>query len=683
MLRVFLLLIFSICFLDAQMRNVELLADNVKKDGNFVRASGGVVVYAQSYFITARRAVYDEISGDLELFDDVSVISEDSDSIKSDYIKLNIQDRKGDFRSFFIYNNQKDVWIDCKSASLDKKFYMTKNSIISSCNAQEPDWKIAFSKGRLDKKTRFLQLYNVVFYARDIPFFYFPYFMISTNTTRKSGLLIPFLKYGSKDGMHYEQPIYIAEYDNWDLEINPQIRTNRGYGMYSTFRFVDSPHSKGSISIGAFEDKDSYAKRENLKNNTHWGYEAKYQNNKILEKYLSKDTDDGLLLDFIYLNDIDYLNLRRDKSDGYGSLVKSKLNYFLREDNYYIGAYAKYYIDTSKISNDYTIQELPTLQYHRFENNILLPNLLYSLDLQYHNYARKEGVNAQQMEINIPVTFYTSLFDDFLHLSVSENIFATYVAYSHNGENASDTLMRNYHKISLYSDLAKAYPDFFHTMKFGFDYIIPSWQDGNIEEDFIRINSESKNLKLSLVQFVYDKDGKKRLQHSIKQTFYQAEKFYKYGDLENFILYYLSDNVHLKNELKYSYEKEKISKFQTSLNLEYKDHSANLMHTYKYDLNDREQNFLIASFKTKYLDAYTFFGNVDYNLKQGYAQSWKLGLKREKKCWNFAFHYRQNISPKLTSAGGDNVKKNGFYVSFELYPLGVTEYDFARETSLR
>lgn len=682
MLRIFLFILLIFSAANAKMQDVELLANSIDKNGKLIIAKGDVLVYSQLYLMTADKALYNDTTEELELFGNVNIIRGISESVKSDYAKLNLKNNIGSFKPFFTYNDKKDMWIECENAESKDKFYITNNSITSSCNVQDPDWKIGFSTGKLDKKSRFLQLHNVIFYIRDTPIFYLPYFAISTDTTRRTGLLIPSLGYGTKDGIYYKQPIYVAEYDWWDLQFNPQIRTNRGYGLYTTFRFKDGKTSGGSVTVGGFKDKSSYNTKENLKNNLHKGYEVKYKNNDILEKYLKDDVDDGVWLDFIYLNDIDYLNLQNNKREGYGSLVTSRMNYFIRDESDYLGVYAKYYIDTEKVNNDGTLQELPTVQYHRFLDSIIFPNLLYSFDLQFHNYTRDTGITARQIEANLPITFYTTFFDDFLHVSASENISATYVKYGNKQVNTSDTLIRNYHIFSAYTDLAKAYPWFYHTMKFGVDYVIPSVDRGNIEADFITTQSETENIKLGLVQFLYDTNGNKKLKHSIKQVFYQDDNLYKYGDLENFISYYFSKDIYVKNELKYSYKNRRFSKFQTTLHVDYKNYSGDLMHTYQYGLHGKKENFLIASAQAKYADNFTVFANTNYNVRDGYAQSWKAGVRRDRKCWNFTLYYREDISPKLTSAGSDYVKKNGFYISFELYPLGGTDYDFAKETSV-
>lgn len=103
-------------------------------------------------------------------------------------------------------------------------------------------------------------------YMLKIPqFFIYLIFGFSADTHRQSGLLIPKIVLKSSEGLYYEQPIYIATQENWDLELDPQIRTNRGFGLYSTLRFLDSPYSTGELNFGAFRENSSYFHDENLK----------------------------------------------------------------------------------------------------------------------------------------------------------------------------------------------------------------------------------------------------------------------------------------------------------------------------------------------------------------------------------------------------------------------------------
>ena len=97
-----------------------------------------------------------------------------------------------------------------------------------------------FSSTDYNSDTKWLNIYNARLYVGDILVFYSPYFGYSSDNTRRTGLLMPSVGFSADEGIYYEQPIYIAEQNWWDLELKPQIRTNRGYGGYSTFRFVDS-----------------------------------------------------------------------------------------------------------------------------------------------------------------------------------------------------------------------------------------------------------------------------------------------------------------------------------------------------------------------------------------------------------------------------------------------------------
>ena len=261
------------------------------------------------------------------------------------------------------------------------------------------------------------------------------------------------------------QPIYFAPAVDWDLELRPQFRTDRGEGLHGTYRFVDSAYSRGELTLGYFSEHASYAEKENLKNDSHYGYYIMYDRSQLLsEKY--NNLEDGLWLDINYLNDIDYYNTMSFDSKSYDKLATSRLNYYVKQDQNYLGLYAKYYIDTSKISNDTTLQELPTLHYHHFSSPILVDNLLYSVDYKANNYTRQEGTTAFQNELNAPLTFYFSLLDDYVHASVSENIYATHIAYGNDDstqENAGK-YWRNYHQVSLFTELAKPYDSFYHTI---------------------------------------------------------------------------------------------------------------------------------------------------------------------------------------------------------------------------
>jgi len=677
----FFTLFFTLAF--GEIQNVEVLAKSVSKKANIIHAKGDVVLYSQKYLITADEAKYNQKTGDLNLFGDITVLEGVNYSIKSGKVTLNLNNDMGSFAPLFFFEDKTNLWISCQSANSTPEYYLTKKSIVSSCNVQDPDWKIDFSSGEYNRKNNFLSVYNATFYAGDIPILYLPYFSFSTDKTRRSGFLRPRFGLGSSEGLFYLQPVYFAPRVDLDLEFDPQIRTNRGVGINATLRYIDSLYSNLNIQTGIFSEYDRYKKDNNLVNSSHYGFELNYDRSQLFSKIFNKEYDDGLYLDFKYLNDIDYLNTKKNSTQTYNKLVTSTLNYYFKRDLDYYGIYAKYYIDTAKISNSDTLQELPTLQYHRFSNPLFFDKLLYSIDLKSKNYDRKVGLNATQYELSVPFIYYFSFLDDYLHFSISQNLYLTYIDYSNDSTVSSyGQYYRNYHKFSLYTELSKAYDDFYHTFYLDLDYVVPSKEkrDGYFS-DFIPIDTEEKSLSLNLTQYFYNSQGDKRLSHTLKQQYYFSSYRYKYGDLENNIKIYFNKDITFSNTLFYSFEFSKFSKIQNSL--DYKNSFFDMSITHSYENRPTlDTNFITMSINSEYYRNYSIFASLDYDLRNDFFKSWKIGFKKKKKCWDYSLVYSENTTPQLTSSTNNSINKKGIYVMFNLYPLGSIDYTFAKETNL-
>jgi len=675
-------------------QDVEVLANNVSKEGTLIHAKGNVVLYSPKYLITADEAYYDQANGDLELFGNVTMLEGVSYATRSGHTKLNLNTDKGVSDPLFFFDESSNVWIKCEDAVLNPETYITQKSIVSSCNTQDPDWKIAFTTGEFNKESKWLHLYNPVFYANDIPVFYLPYFSFSTDTTRRTGLLRPQFGLGGSEGLYYMQPIYFAPAVDWDVELRPQIRTSRGKGADATYRFVDSPYSYGEMTTGYFQENSKYAEKEKLKNSSHYGYHLMYDRSALLStKY--DNLEDGLWVDINYLNDIDYINTLRGNSLSYDKLVTSRLNYYVKNEDDYFGFYSKYYIDTTKISNQDTLQELPTLHYHHFASPLVLDNLLYSADYKVNNYERRVGTTALQNEADVPLTFYFSFLEDYLHASVSENIYMSRINYGNDDSNENyGKYWRNYHKFTLYTEVAKPYDSFYHTMYIGIDHILPSKEreDGYLA-DFITLNTLAKSTAVTLREFFYNSDGDKKVSHKLKQIYY-SDYDYKYGDLENDLKYHVTDTISLGNNIYYSHEFSKISRNQISINYDDKIYSTSLRYTYQdntYQENtiyritkdttaNKDYSYVTFYADTKYITHYNIFTSIDYDVREDEFKSWSVGFKKSMKCWDYSLQYRDTTTPKLTSTSIDSVNRQGIMFMFNLYPMGSLGYEFSHET---
>jgi len=691
--RLFLILSFSIVLLQAQSNigNVEILAKNLSKEGNIVHAKDDVVLYSDKYIITADEAYYDNNSSDLELIGDITIMEGSTFSSRSGYAKLNMNSDSGSLTPMFGFTGSSKIWIKCNEAEFDARYYITKNAIVSSCNVQDPDWKIGFTSGKYDKEDQYISTFNTLFYLDKVPVFYLPYFGFSTDTTRRTGLLIPEFSFGSDEGLYYMQPIYFAPQDSWDVQLDPQIRTKRGAGIRGTLRFADSPYSKGKITVGQFIESSDYMEKNNLRNNKHYGYTVEYDRSKLFSGYFSEKVEDGLWIDFQYLNDVDYLNTVDNSDSDYDALVQSTMNYYMKRDLDYIGLYAKYYIDTSKDSNDDIVQELPTFQYHRFTSSILEDNIFYSIDYSVSNYTSKSGLEFVSNQIDAPIGIHFSFLDDFFQFKFSEHFYLANVDYDEGVKAADGHIVQNYHDFSLYTELAKPYEDFLHTMYFGVNYILPGnisksdgWKelenDLNLDEFDSLILNTKEHVSFNLIEFFYNKQGRMLVSHSLRQSILMgdlATNEYKYQDISNDLKIYFTSNLTLKNLLYYSYEFSRFSKFQTSFDWKLDEYKTSFIHTYQKDKKDKVDNYLTLSLDTDYVQNYNFFTSLSYDVEDSFFKSWQVGWKMQKKCWDYRIMYKEEIEPDSSSNGSTNT--NGIYLIFNLYPIGGISYDFTKD----
>jgi LPS-assembly protein len=669
--------------------DVEVLAKSVEKNGDVVHAKEDVVLYSQKYVITADEAFYNTQTGDIELLGNITMLEGAEFSSRSGHANINLKKDIGTMVPLFMYMSEDDMWMKCESGSFDAEYYFSKKAITSTCEVQDPDWKMGFTSGKYNKESKFMHLYNTLFYIQDVPVFYLPYFAFSTDRTRRSGLLRPDFGISGDEGFSYLQPIFIAPYKNWDIQLDPQIRTSRGYGLNTTLRFVDSLYSRGEVSFGQFNEYKEYAE-ENSLDRKHNGYAIYYDRSNLLSSESNEATEDGLLLDFQYISDVDYLSTLDFEDTTTSSIVTSKFNYYFKRDKDYFGLYAKYYIDTdSSDSQDEVTQEIPTMHYHKFLDTFLYDNIYYSVDYKNSNYTRDEGYTAFSNEVSVPVSINFRAFSDYLNFKITNTTSILRVDYGN--QTSSDNLDENYglfiqnsNLFSLSTDLAKSYEDFYHTMFLDLSYTKPSdnelrgyFVSSDDDDSIVSYSEDTENVTFKLVQFFYDSSGEKKASHTLSQIYY-SDYEYKYGDLENTLKFYFSKNITMTNIFNYSHEYSKTSKIQTVLNWLVDDYTFGLTYTHENDEDTQTTNFLSMSISTNYMKNYNFFAGLDVNIEDDFFKSWKIGWKYDRKCWNYMITYKEDRTP----TSGDTTNKRGIYLMFNLAQIGAINYDFTKESGV-
>ena len=684
---------------ELNMEKLQLVAKDVDTKNNIITAVGDVVAYSPTYYLSSDKMVYDKDREILELFDNVLIIKDNKIQTQSNYAYVDMKNDIINQDPVFLMDNSSNIWSNSKEANKDKDLITLENSILSSCDCIDPIWSIRSSSSDYDTEAMWMNTYNPRLYIKNVPVFYLPYFGFPTDTTRRTGLLLPTMGYSSSEGFLYSQPIFIAPADNYDIELIPQIRTQRGYGSYANFRYADSPDSMLNLKTGYFKEFNNYRREEKLENSEHYGLDIDYERKNIFST--KKEHQDGVFTSIRYLNDIEYIILKEDDGNlGTDKKVESKVNYFYNTPEYYGGVYGKYYIDASKKSNANTLQELPQVQFHSYNKELFLENLIYSIDTKAQNFTRKEGLNAKIYDITVPISYTKNILDDYMYLGVENRTILTQYDYSNSLYNnlryEDGTLIQNRTSFIVGTDLIKPYSDYIHTLNLNASYDIPEnlRKDGDLYNITVKENQplkydelsvfptlqEQKTIKLSLNQSIYDKENLKQfINHKMSQSIlYNSVDEPKFQDLDNYVKIN-HDYGSLSGKVVYNMDDNKVveGSFDNSLSYENLTFSAGYYYTKKTNnefntRDDLESYRLSTSYKLAKDYSIKYYENYDLQEKTRNRQG--IGLNIDDSCWNLDLLLEKEITPRSryveSTRSYDSYEQTIVYAVLMLKPIG-------------
>jgi len=669
----------SFLFVDVSADKLELTANSLETTQDTVYANEGVVVYYNDSIIKSKQATYNKKTKLLVLDGEVEIIGYEGTKEYTNHMELQTDTKEAIFKQLFLAG-ENDIWLLANKAHKKKGLYILGRSMLSSCDVNNPLWKMVFSDSLYNSNEKYMKIYNAKVYLWDIPIFYTPYLAFSTSKERTSGLLFPKVAYTPSEGIMYEQPIFWNIAKNMDLEINPQIRALRSMGVYSTFRFVDSDHSDGTLRAGYFKDTQSYIDEFSPLHDDHYGIEFNYESSSVFKKYLSDDVADGLYVNTTYLNDIDYLNLQKSRLRHFGIRPRqeSRINYFLYNESYYAGINTKYFIDTRAENNNATLQQLPSFQWHKYLNTFLLDNLMYSVDTHVNNITRRVGITMKQAEIKVPIEYSTSFFDNYANLLLSNEFYYSKYFFGNDVfKNDNFQYYSNIQKLSLFTDLTKKYNDVTHVVQPSIEYTNPG-TDKQSPVDYESLSVSQKKLfavglpeetiSFGLKQYLYDEKMNLFFFQRLAQRYY-AKREYKLSELENEMQYNF-DDWKFYNYVLYSHEYSAIHAMVSSIELEGEGFDILLGHSYKQYLKEESNsvatNDINLNFKYKINNRVVVNGGFAYDIENTESKQWRVGIGYFRDCWSIDTSIKQEI--RASSSGPENLRT--FYVQLNFKPFG-------------
>jgi len=673
---------------DNSESNASLYADSFVSEKGITKAYGSVLLTYEDKVLSGENALYDREGSRIVMRDGVGITDSTGNRVYADSIDYSIDKNRIVFEGFH-HRDPDDIWMVSRRAVRQDDNYTIEKSIISSCCMDDPDWTLYFDRADYNSTSRRMVLHDAQLYAGTIPLAYVPYLSFSLDRSRSSGLLMPHFGYGRDEGFIYDQPIYWAISESMDLQIDPQVRSGRGLGVYADFRFADSAHSHGELKAGIFHDYSDYTREHDLKNSSHYGVEFMYESDDFLRSWKPEGYEDGLYLNLNLFNDIDYINLQYDKMFHFQETSRyeeSRFNYFLYSDERYFGIGARYYIDTEETDNRDTIQEMPRLHYHEFSSTIMDGLLTYSLDATLDNYYKESGERAYSAHLRAPLEFHSSLFGSYLDFALKEELVVadTYFSREIESENHYASIVLN-HKIVISSDLVRGYESGLHTILLSATYTKSSILaegdlefddiDESIENDFGLDRLSDSHISFAVHNFWNGSGG------HLDIDYLATADLYLYGgtqwnDFRNELTLRYR-NWRLYTLLNYSLENREISEFSNKLSYRDDTYAFSINYLWKKDEEsylEREKELKLRM-RYRYSDSLTIYGGTTYDFIEDYSKDWEAGFMLDRKCWNIQLTFKQDITPVLKESGAGSIRNNAIYFKFNLIPFGGTGLD--------
>ena len=690
-----------LCSQEIKNEKFQLISKDIDTKENIVTATGSVVVFSPTYYLSADKIIYDKDNETFELFDNVLIIKDNNIQTQSNYAFVDLKNDVSNQNPMFLYANDNKIWVNSKTSLKEKDVIELDSSIISSCDCLDPLWSIRASSADYDIEDKWINAYNPRLYIKNVPILYSPYLGFPTDTTRRTGLLLPTIGYSKYEGFHYSQPIFFAPAVNYDFELIPQVRTKRGYGSYLYYRYADSRDSILEMKTGVFKEENDYVKKNSLENDLHYGINLDYQRRNI---FSNTKHDDGLYASLNYLNDVEYITLEEDdyifSTD---KKVESKINYFYNTPDYYAGTYARYYIDTSRKSNNETLQELPQVQFHAYNKESFIDNLIYSADTKMMNYTRPKGLNAKVYELSVPISYSKYFADDFMYLAFENKTILSKYDYDNftNSDYKDGTLLQNRSSVSVGSDLIKPYTNYLHTLNLNAEYVIPKnlKDDGDLfgitvkKEDSVKyenlkafpIIEEKKEIILSANQSLYNKGSLKQfINHKISQSIlYDEVDNPRLQNLENYVKLN-HDYGSVSGKIIYNVEDKEYVENSANTTFTYEDFSIGLGYfKSKQSENNPSREDLesyTASTSYKIAKDYRVSYYESYNLLEKIRSKQGISFNMDDNCWNLDIRYENEVVPS-SSSDPKGVEQQIVFVNLILKPIGGLKQKYKMENN--
>jgi LPS-assembly protein len=197
----------------------------------------------------------------------------------------------------------------------NNRYTVLENGTFTSCLPGNDSWSVKGSQVIHDRDEQVAEIYNARFRIDGVPVFYSPYMQFPVGNTRRSGFLIPNMKYGSTNGFEFSAPYYFNLAPNYDDTLTPNYMSKRGLQLQNEFRYLTAPGA-GLFEFDFLPNDSQYANETGAQSNSD-RWLMYWRHNGVMDQVWRFNVDYTRVSDPLYFNDL--TSKYGNTTDGYAT----------------------------------------------------------------------------------------------------------------------------------------------------------------------------------------------------------------------------------------------------------------------------------------------------------------------------------------------------------------------------
>jgi LPS-assembly protein len=368
-----------------------------RQDQDVYEADGSVVIQQGKLKLTADHVTIQVLPGLLTATGHVRLTDPQAD-VSAERLELNINTEAGVVTHGQLYLPNTNSSIAGRQLQRFSEYhYRVKEGSFTNCDTQDgevPAWRMKFDDLDLSVGDT-LAFKGAWLCVNDVPTIPLPALTYPLSR-RQTGLLIPFVAYDNRFGVHAKASFYWAINPSQDLTISPHYYSDLGYGSDFEYRYVLDRRSRGQWRVGYLQQTEL----PNVSGVTNTGQDAKQaratfsgSHTQLITETLLLRANANIVTDPNYLQQLSNSGVQRAlPSNESNILLSQRLPY---GNLYVLGRY----LQPLQAGGKDTFQRLPETGYNLPNVSLFSSPLLLGMEGNFVNFYREEGFTLNRVDM--------------------------------------------------------------------------------------------------------------------------------------------------------------------------------------------------------------------------------------------------------------------------------------------